>query len=385
MINKIRVLHIITRLDAGGSATNTLETVSRLDPARFDVELICGVTDDPEGRIADFISQHRIHCVVIKDLVRAVHPLKDIPVVIRLYRMIKRGDYEIVHTHSSKAGILGRLAAHWAGVERIVHTPHGHVFYGYFPDILSSIFIIVERLVAPLTDVLIELTQKGVEEHLALGIGTAGQWAVAPSGIDLELFKPDVTRRSSIRKALAIADHEILIVSVGRLEPVKGQSCLIDALALILKTNGNVKLMLVGDGSESHKLQEKVKVMGLEGRVMFTGFRAETSVYYNAADIFALASLNEGMGRAVIEAMASARPVVLSRTGGMAELIEDGKEGFLCRAGDSADFARALLALAGDAALRSRMAENAFRRANAGFSVQGMVERLESIYERFYG
>ncbi len=381
IIKKIRVLHIITRLDPGGSAMNTLETVRRLDPERFDVELLSGKTVDPDGQSLGFISLYGLRCSFIEDLVRNIHLIKDVKAWIALYTRIKQGQYDIVHTHSSKAGIMGRWAARLAGVRHIVHTPHGHVFYGYFSSVLTGIFIMAERFTVCVTDRLIELTTKGVEEHLTLGIGRKEQWSVIPSGIDLEMFRSDEDSRRITRREWQVSEDDILVVSVGRLEEVKGQVYLINALPQVLKECPAVKLMLVGDGHERSSLEEHSMRLGVKDRVIFAGFCEDVRPYLNAADIFALASLNEGMGRAVVEAMACGKPVILSRVGGMQGLIEDGKEGFLVSAKDGSAWAGALGKLASDHERREGMAASALRRANEYFSVEVMVKKIELVYE----
>ena len=382
-VRKIRVLHIITRLDAGGSATNTLETVRRLDPARFEVDLISGRTVDPSGQVEAFIARYGIRCLFIDDLLRDLHPLKDLKAFVRLFLEIRRGRYDIVHTHSSKAGIIGRWAARLAGVTYVVHTPHGHVFYGYFSRFTTGIFIMLERMTALLTDKLIELTQKGVDEHVALGIGTKAQWSVVPSGIDLDVFKPNEEARVRIRQEFGIADDEVLVMSVGRLEPVKGHRYLVDALPCVLKQCPHARFMFIGDGQERAALERQAHELGVQNRIIFTGTRHDVAACLNGADIFSLASLNEGMGRAVVEAMSCGKPVVLSRVGGMADLIDHGKEGFFCPPNDSVALAQALVTLAMDKPKRDMMSAHAVQRAQQGFSIETMVRKLEDIYGAF--
>jgi glycosyltransferase involved in cell wall biosynthesis len=381
-LNKIRVLHIITRLDPGGSATNTLETVRRLDPARFEVDLVSGKTDDPSGNVQRFVERHGIRCIFINDLVRNVDCIRDIKAFIALVRAIRRGQYAIVHTHSSKAGIMGRWAARFAGVKAVVHTPHGHVFYGYFSRLTTGIFIMAERVTALITDVLIELTPQGVEDHLALGIGRARQWAVVPSGIDLNQFTPDPRARACVRRDFGIRDDELLLLCVGRLEAVKGQSALIDAMPQVVAAHSGVRLIFVGDGRDRPALEARARRLGLERQVFFAGFRDDPAACHNAADIFILSSLNEGMGRAAVEAMACGKPVVLSRTGGMAGLIDDGVEGFLCPPGDPSALAKAVIRLANDPALRADMAVKARSRAGDYFSLDAMIAGIQGLYER---
>lgn len=379
-MKKMKVLHIITRLDPGGSATNTLETVCRLDRERFEVQLLSGKTNDPSGRVAAYIQQHGLECYFLGSLVRKVHPFKDLMAFIQLFLFVRRGKFDLVHTHSSKAGIMGRWAAKLNGVRWVVHTPHGHIFYGYFSRLITGIFIMAERVTALVTDRLIELTQKGVNEHLTLGIGTAQQWTVVPSGIDLEAFRPSHEDGLKLRREWGVGDRGLVVMCVGRLEAVKGQMNLVHAWGALSKEFPDARLVLVGDGTDRPLLEARARELGVEGSVIITGQREDVAVCLNGADIYVQPSLNEGMGRAVVEAMACGKPVVLSRVGGMTDLITDGKEGFFVPPADSAALAVTIGSLLRDPARRAIMAVQAVNRATQDFSVQTMVRKLELIY-----
>ncbi len=378
-MTKIKVLHIITRLDPGGSAINTLETVHRLDPEGFAVDLVAGLTNDPTGQTAAFLARTGIRCVFVHELVRDIHPLADVRAFFRLQAFIKRGRYDIVHTHTSKAGILGRWAARSAGVKRIVHTPHGHVFYGYFSSLFTGLFIMAERLTDLITDRFIELTDRGVIEHLALGIGNRAKWSVIPSGINLALFAPSQDTRVRVRRAYGIADDEVLVMSLGRLEKIKGNRVLVEAFAAVTG-NSRVRLMLVGDGQERKSLEAMVREKGLGERVILVGFQEDAPAFLNAADFVVMASLNEGMGRTAVEAMACGKPVIASRVGGLPDVVRDGLEGVLVPPGDVAALASALTQLVNAPELRRTLAAKALQRVGSEFSVQTMVGRIADLY-----
>ena len=165
VVKKNKVLHIITRLDHGGSSANTIETVGRLDKKRYQADLISGRTYDPDGEIRNTLMEGNIQVHFINELRREIHPLFDSIALVKLYYAIKRGGYDIVHTHCSKAGILGRWAAKFAGVRSIVHTPHGHVFHGYSGPILVKTFIFLEKWTVRITDKIITLTYRGAGAH----------------------------------------------------------------------------------------------------------------------------------------------------------------------------------------------------------------------------
>ncbi len=383
MSQKIHILHIITRLDPGGSSTNTLETVRRLDKNRFEVDLIAGRTNDPAGGVGEFIRRHGISCVFMDDLVRDIHLWRDLKAFFELYGLIRRGGYDIVHTHSSKAGILGRWAARCAGVKYIVHTPHGHVFYGYFSSLTTRVFVLIERITALITTKLIALTHKGIREHLEFKVGRSDKWSAVPSGIDMTMFVHDPADRAAIRAEYGIKSDDLLFVSVTRLDPIKGNHVLVEAFASVVSDLPSVRLLIVGSGSEEAKLEARVKELGLEGKIIFAGYRPRVESFLSAADVFVLASLNEGMGRSVVEAMAAGLPVIASSTGGVPELVDDDVEGYLVEPGDSQSLALAMWRMADDRETRIRMAAAARSKAGERFSIETMVRTIEEVYEKF--
>jgi glycosyltransferase involved in cell wall biosynthesis len=381
MTKKKRILHVITRLDPGGSTMNTLETVARLDPGRFEVDLVSGLTSDPLAEATGFMARHGISCRYVRSLRRDINPFWDMCAFIALILIMRRGGYDIVHTHSSKAGILGRWAARLSGIKHVVHTPHGHVFYGYFLSWVTRFFVGLERAAARITDRLVALTSKGIEEHLSFKVGIRSQWVAIPSGIDLKKFFYVAEEGQRVRRSLGIARETLVFVSVARLEPVKGNVHLIEAMAEVVPLYPSASLVLVGDGSEREMLIRKARDLGIAGNVVFAGAQRDVVPFLSAGDVFVLGSLNEGMGRAVVEAMACGLPSIVSNTGGLPELIEDGKEGFLAGPGESWSFALAMRKLANDKDLRKIMSDRARQKADMKFSIKTMVHSIETLYE----
>ncbi|MBI4611288.1 MAG: glycosyltransferase family 4 protein [Candidatus Rokubacteria bacterium] len=374
----VRVLHLITRLDPGGSTTNTLLTVAGLS-SPFRSSLIYGATRElpPEAREL----RGKVEMTEVGELVRHISPLKDLVALVKICRLIRRGRFDIVHTHSSKAGILGRVAARLAGVPHLVHTPHGHVFTGYAGRMLTRLFILLERWAATFTDRIIGLTEQEIRDHLALKIGKPGQFVSIPSGVDIERFGTESlrSRRSGIRASLGVPDDAFLIGSVGRLEPVKGHIHLLEAFVRLAPRFPALSLALVGDGELTAALRSLAQRWGVADRVLFLGWRDDPSVLLHAFDLFVLPSLNEGMGRALVEAMAAGLPIVASRTGGIPDILGDGEAGLLVEAGSAAALVRGIEVLLLDPALRLRLASAGSKRA-AGYSVGVMLERIEDLY-----
>ncbi|HOS03892.1 MAG TPA: glycosyltransferase, partial [Candidatus Hydrogenedentes bacterium] len=243
-MRRIRVAHIITRLCQGGAQENTLHTARLHDRGRYEVDLLCGRIVGGEASIEDKAASYGVGIVRVPDLVRPLAPWRDVRALHQLERLIRKGRYDIVHTHTSKAGYLGRWAAARAGTPIVVHTPHGHVFDGYFPVPLTRLFVRLERRAAKWTDRIIALTPQGVEEHLAEGIGRPDQYVDIFSGIDLEPFEAAIRNRDAMRAALGYGRDEALIGAAGRLEPVKGFAYFVEAARLVCAQAPHARMLL---------------------------------------------------------------------------------------------------------------------------------------------
>lgn len=379
-MEKVKVLQIITRLDAGGSATSVMELAARLDKERYTVFLAAGKTYDPDGTVRRFLDEEGIAYTFIADLVRPVAVWSDLKAFGRLYWMIRKGRYDIVHTHTSKAGILGRWAARLAGVPRIVHATHGHIFYGYFGKFLTGLFIFAERVTARITDKIIVLTRMEGDDHMRLKIASSDKLAVIPTGIDLSAFSAEPQRGGQLRHQLGIPEGDIVFGCVARLDPIKGNRFLIDAMAQVLKKYPATTLVLVGDGSEREGLMHQCRALGIQDRVIFTGHQRDVARHLNLMDIFVLASINEGMGMVLLEAMACAKAVIATRTGGIPEIIEDGHNGILVPPGDAGALARAMMDLLAHPDKRTALAQNAKKFELHKFSIDKMVSDTEQLY-----
>ncbi|MFA6112054.1 MAG: glycosyltransferase family 4 protein [Candidatus Latescibacterota bacterium] len=376
--DRVRVLHVITRLDRGGSADNTLLTAARLDPARFASSIAVGPTREAGGPAWEEARERGVPFVEIPHLVRPISPLADLMAARELVAVIRAGRYGIVHTHTSKAGILGRLAAGRVRVPAVVHTPHGHVFTGYHGRLLTRMFVMMERWAARRTDRLIALTGREVQDHLALGIGSTERFRVIHSGVDFAPFDADPAGGAQVREELGIPAEALVIGTLGRLTAVKGQADLLAAFAAVELPRA--WLLLVGDGEERLNLEAQARHLGLEGRTVFAGWRRNVYQVLRAMDIFALPSLNEGMGKALVEAMYAGLPVVATAVGGIPELVEPDCTGLLVPPRAPAELASALALLAADPNARERLGQQARLRAT-GYSVTRMVSAIEQVYD----
>jgi glycosyltransferase involved in cell wall biosynthesis len=367
----IRVLHIITRLDVGGSTENTLLSVTRLPREEFASSLVSGRTVEPPPGMAEALARTEAPWIHLSRLRRAVHPLLDCLAVRDLGRAIRSLRPDLVHTHSSKAGFLGRLAARRARVPHIVHTPHGHVFHGYFPGMTTRLFIRLERIAAPWTDRIITLSDAEAEDHLRRGIGVRGQFATIPSGVDLA---PVTAARPT-----PLVSGGPVVAAVARLVPVKGFHYLVDAAPEVLRRCPQTRFLIVGDGERRAALEARTQAAGLADRVIFAGSRADVASVMAAADLVVLPSINEGMGRVLVMAMALGKPIVATRVGGVAELLGEGKAGLLVPPRDADALAQAISTLLLDGSKAQALGEAGRRRAPR-YSAEAMLEALAQLY-----
>ncbi len=383
-----KVVHIITRLDHGGSARNTMLTVLGHDRTQFEPVVVTGQagTWNAQGGLTAtmenllFLEKEGIRHHMVPSMVRHISPKADLVTLWKLIALLRQEQPHIVHTHTSKAGVLGRLAARITGAPMIVHTPHGHVFYGHFGAISSWIFLQIERALAWITDVLIALTTAEKTEQLERSIGCAGRFAVIPSGIDIDRFKQARAAGKVMPEWFDCPSHVTVIGSVGWLTTIKGHRFLVDAVAQLKQEYPHLHLVILGSGDQHEALLQQASQAGIRQAVHLVGHREDVERALAGMDCFVLPSLNEGMGRALIEAMAAGLPVIASRVGGIPSLIEDEKNGLLIPAGDSYALATALRQILSDPAWACTLGQNATRSIGMGYSVPAMVGAIESIY-----
>jgi glycosyltransferase involved in cell wall biosynthesis len=337
----------------------------------FSCSLISGHTAEPPPGLAERLARAEVAWIQVPHLRRPVHPIADCRALSQLRRAIRTIRADIVHTHSSKAGFLGRLAARMAGVPRIVHTPHGHIFEGYFSPLCTRAFIALERLAARWTDRIVTLSDEEARDHLRHGIGRPDQFVTIPSGVDLDL----VTAAPPVRPL----SGGPVIGAVARLVPIKGLQYLIEAAPAILRRAPGARFLLVGEGEMRPALEAQARALGLGDRIAFTGFRPDASSLLAGMDVFVLPSLNEGMGRVLVMAMALGKPIVATRVGGVPELLGGGEAGMLVPPRDSAALAEAVSLLLQDRDRAAALAE-AGRRRVPRYSVEAMLDSLAALY-----
>lgn len=388
-MGKIKILHVITRLDGGGSAENTILTTLGLDKKKYDVVLIKGLSLESEmsagekASVEDGLTQIElmgVKLIIVPSLVRQINPIIDLRTLFRLYRIFLREKPIVVHTHTSKAGILGRWASFLAGIPIVVHTPHGHVFYGYYGRIKTKLFILMEKLTAPITDKIITLTEKEKEEHIQLNISKPDKFVVIHSGVKLENSHKNWDN-DALRKGLGISLTDSIVGTVGRLVEIKGHVYLLDAARLLLNKMPNTTFLLVGDGHLTNRLKNHALSLGIKEKVVFTGWRNDVFQLINMFDIFVLPSLNEGMGRVLVEAMAVGKPIIASDVGGIPNLVIHGKNGLLVPAADAQALAKSIEFLCANPEKGSEMGKEGKKIAE-DYGVGSMLQKIDDLYLR---
>ncbi len=377
----IRTLHVITRLTLGGSSENTIGQIMALGRAGYACALAVGLAESETTTVEDARGRG-CRILDVPGLGREVAPGRDVAALLRLVRLCRRERPAIVHTHTSKAGFLGRLAAKIARVPVVIHQPHGHIFYGYYDSRRTTVYVKLERLAARWSDRIVTLTDLGRDEHLSQGIGRPEQFVTIPSGVPVRDLQARALSQAQARARLGLSPSAFVILGLGRLVPVKGFDLLVEALARVTPKVGDARVVIVGDGPERDRLLARAAELGVADRLVLAGavLAPETlAIYFAAADVFAAPARNEGMGRALVEAMALGLPVVGTAVGGIPSVIGDGVAGRVIAPEDVAGLAEALLDLANDPRFRSKLAEVARRRAH-DFSTDVADARLLSLY-----
>ncbi|MFN8177970.1 MAG: glycosyltransferase family 4 protein [bacterium] len=376
----IRVLHVITRMIVGGAQENALLSCALADPDRFESELLSGIETGSEGELHGEVRSRGIRHHLEPSLIRAVNPWKDLVALGRLWRFLRRtGPWDVVHTHSSKAGVLGRLAARLASVPHVVHTAHGWGFTPSQSRLVFWMYVQAERLCARLCDAIVVVTDEDRKDALARGIGRPEQYRLIRSGIRVEFFRDVTIPPEKARGLLGLPPDAFVIGSVGRLSAQKAPLDLIEAFAVVAEAQPDARLVFVGDGPLRSDVEKRLAALGLQERVTLAGIRRDVPRLLRAFDVFALASRWEGLPRVFPQAMAAGLPIVATRVAGAADAVRHGETGLLVEPGDAGAFAQALLAMAADPARARRMGE-AGRASVEQFSAPRMVEQLEALY-----
>ncbi len=381
--NKIRVLHLITRMIVGGAQENTLSTIDGLNRiADYELTLLTGPALGQEGNLLHKSPGFELEiCSVLR---RNINPIIDIIAFFQIYSFIKKNKFSIVHTHSSKAGILGRLAAKMANVPIIIHTIHGLPFFAEQSRIANKLYIFLEKFASRFTQTIICVSRSIIDEAIKAGIAPKEKFVKIYSGINLSHYRKDPEIKQAYRKRLGIPQDSLVIGKLARLFNLKGHDFLLDALVLVKKEFPKIKLLLIGDGILRQKLEQKAKTLGLEDNIIFSGLiRPEAVPYYlQCIDILAHTSLHEGLPRAVVQGFALQIPCVCFNLDGVKDIIKNYINGILVSPKNINELAQSLLKLLKDEKLRQQMGGNGNRLVREDFDAKTMVSEIDFVYRR---
>ncbi|MBA3765537.1 MAG: glycosyltransferase [Acidobacteria bacterium] len=414
----MKVVRIIARLNVGGPARHVTWLTQALASAGIESLLIAGRVPPGEGDMSYFAEAHNVEPLIIPEMSREIS-LKDAITVWKLYRHLVRLKPDIVHTHTAKAGTVGRIAGllyRWLVPSalllrprpvRFVHTYHGHIFHSYYGALKTRLFLLIEKVLALIaTDRIVVISPQQYHEiHEIFGVGRARQFAVIALGLDLEAFSGWPTRRHVLREELGASDQDVLVGIVGRLTEIKNHKLFLQAAAHYKKERyepgvggdaRRVRFLVIGDGHLSDALKEEARVLGLGRDVLFLGQRDDPENFYPGLDIVALTSLNEGTPLTLIEAMANERAVVARAVGGVVDLIGDetdaplahDKEYALCERGVLVPvgalpraFAAGLSTLVENEEVRREMGERGRRFIESHYSKERLISDVTKLYQ----
>lgn len=381
----LRVLHVITRLIVGGAQENTLLTViGQHKTPGIRVTLLSGIDNGPEGNLHDRAYAEGLDFHLMPELVRPIAPVVDAKALVKLVAFMRRGRYDIVHTHSSKAGILGRVAAKIAGIPIVVHTLHSLVFGEHATKRQNMIYLGLKKMCAPLTTKYISVADATRKGALAAKIGKPEQHTVIFSGFAIEPFL-EIGKQLTVSQAKArvgFSDDDLVVGKVARLFAQKGHDHFLEAARRIAAAEPRAKFLLVGDGNLRQELEAKAQAMGLRERIHFAGLvpPEEVPAYMQAMDVVVHTSIREGLARVIPQGAAVGKPVVGYAMDGTPEVVFHGKTGFLAAPLNDQDVADRVLDLLANPELRQTMGAAGREFVARHFPVEVMVKNINQVY-----
>lgn len=385
-MKQIKVAHVITRMILGGAQENTLLSVEGLQAnPMYSVDLVTGPALGPEGTLLDRAAAHKVRVVLVKRLRRAINLFNDLCAFFVLLRLFKKGNYDVVHTHSSKAGVLGRFAARMAKVPVVVHTIHGLPFHEHAHPIMNVVYIFLEKWMARYTHSIVtvcpEMSRKALEKH----IGTPEQYTVVYSGIEVERYageRGDAER--ALRERFGIPQNAVVVGKIARLFELKGHEYLLPAIGKVLESFPDTYFLLVGDGLLRKKLEKEAQRLGIAERLIFAGLvpTVEVPTYIRVMDIVVHLSMREGLPRVVPQAFLCKKPVIAYDVDGAKDILRHNYNGFLLYPKTIDGLVEKINMLVKNEKLRVTMGTNGYNDALALFPTEKMVADLDALYQR---
>ena len=381
----MKILHIITRLILGGAQENTLLTVEGLHHRHGDeVTLLTGPAEGPEGDLFERARRGGLRVEVMPELVRAIRPTTDASAYRKLRAAIRGHRPEVVHTHSSKAGIIGRAAAWNERVPAVVHTIHGLPFGPSESRARNRLYVSLERWAARRCHAIVSVCDSMTEQALAAGVGRPGQFETIYSGMDVDAFLRPARERSEVRRELGLADDEVAFATVARLFERKGHDDLLAVAPAVLEANSKVRFVWIGDGIWRDRLIAEAERLGVRHAIHFVGLVAPDRIpeLLRASDAVVHPSLREGLARVLPQGLIVGRPAISYDVDGAREVVLSDETGILLPPRDLDGLRGAILRLADDPTLRDRLGAEGRRRFADQFRAETMTARIRSLYER---
>jgi len=375
---KRKVFHIITKLELGGAQKVTLMTLERLPRDRYELGLITG----PEGILVGWANQiPDLTRFWIPNFVREVRPIQDSITLLKLWRLFRRERPDIVHTHSSKAGILGRLAARLAGVPVIFHTYHGFGFNDFQPRLIKTLYIWLERITGRVTNQTVIVSYANAKRAEDSGIVRNNDWILCRDAISLEQFMQPGPRRTKLRE-WNVPENRVVAGMVACFKPQKSPLDFVEVAARVLKETDRVHFIMAGDGELRPAIEARIRDLGISSHITLLGWQRDMPEVYRNLDVVVLTSLWEGLPCVFSEAMAAGLPIVATHVDGAREAIIDGDNGFLHGPHDVEGMAKSVLKLVENPALREAMGSRGKSRVSE-FDIDTSVRALESAYQKW--
>jgi glycosyltransferase involved in cell wall biosynthesis len=372
--NMIKVCYIITKLELGGAQKVALHVAKNIDKNIFDSFIIAG-----EGGILDHEAVKEARLYHIKDLVREVSPLRDLKALFKIYSILKKEKPNIVHTHSSKAGITGRIAAKLAGVKVIVHTIHGYGFNETQKWFVKKFYVFLEKFCALLSDKLIVVTKEDIKKGQHYKIAKGNKFILIRAGIDTVLYKNFVLQ-PNFKKTLGIDNNLRVITTIGPFKPQKNIKDFIKTASLITSRLKNVIFLIVGDGEQRKELEVLRDSLNLKNKIFMLGWRTDIAEILKASDIFVLTSLWEGLPCTIVEAMCCSKPVVANAVDGVKEIVVNGETGFLIEPNNYAKTAEKIMYLLNDETALKNISAKACASIDQEYDINHNLKQHEKLY-----
>jgi glycosyltransferase involved in cell wall biosynthesis len=380
-MRQTRILRIVTRLNTGGPARHLAALSAALDPYQYEQRLAAGREGPGEGSMRSFIEAQGIPVSTVPEMVGTTRlGPGDVVALARIRKLIRDFQPDIVETHTTKAGIVGRLAARLEGSPVVLHTYHGHVLEGYYGVVKTSIARSAERALARRSNRLIAVSAHVKSDLVRLNVASPDQIRIVEPGLDLAPLLRCREQRGALRRELGINPVGPLIGIVGRLTPVKNHLLFIEAASGVLAVRPDVRFLVVGDGEMGPALRASVRARGLMERMTFTGWRYDLARIYADLDVLVSCSSNEGLPFTIIEAMAAGCPVVATRVGGVPDLLTHEETGLLVPPGHADPLVAAIVRLLGDPGLDRELARSAAANVEARFSIARLGSEMDALY-----